>query len=216
MKIKAKALIGKKVGMTRVYDDKGQMIPVTLLEIPNLKVTKVLTPERDGYHGFQLGYYEKREVLLTKPDITRLRKASVTENFSRFKEFRIDSPIPEIVLGKALSAKEFEGVSSVDVMGLTRGQGFQGAVKRWGASIGRKSHGSDFHRRPGSLGMRSTPARVFKNKPMPGRLGGERTTVLNLSVVEVDIENNLIAVKGSVPGNSGSFVALRPSIKIKA
>lgn len=208
-------LIAKKVGMTRVLDAEGQMIPVTLLKIEGQKVTKILTPERDGYHGIQVGYYEKPERKLTKPDVGRLRKVSLTESFTRFKEFRTEGTLDGVNIGAAYNASLFSDVAAVDVTGVTKGHGFEGAITRWGHSSGRRSHGSNFYRLPGSLGMRTTPGRVFKNKEVPGHMGCLQVTVQNLKVVDVDVEANVIALKGSVPGFRNGFVIIKPSVKAK-
>jgi len=208
-------LIAKKVGMTRVLDAEGQMIPVTLLKIEGQKVTKILTPERDGYHGIQVGYYQKPERKLTKPDVGRLRKVSVAESFTRFKEFRTENTLDGVDIGTAINASAFTDVGTVDVTGVTKGHGFEGAITRWGHSSGRRSHGSNFYRLPGSLGMRTTPGRVFKNKEVPGHMGCLQVTVQNLKVVDVDVEANVIALKGSVPGFRNGFVIIKPSVKAK-
>lgn len=209
-------LIAKKIGMTRIVDEDGHMIPVTLLEVQDQKITKLLTPERDGYHAIQVGYMEKREKLLTKSDIGRLRKAALNENFARFKEFRLsEAPGETLAIGASLDVSMLDGVKAVDVIGLTKGRGFQGAVKRWGAATGRMTHGSRFHRSPGSLGMRSTPARVFKNKHQPGQMGNVQRTVLNLDLIEINKDSNVVALKGSVPGHRDGFLVIRPSIKAK-
>jgi len=208
-------LIAKKVGMTRVLDAEGQMIPVTLLKIEGQKVTKILTPERDGYHGIQVGYYEKPERKLSKPDVARLRKVSVGESYTRFKEFRTEGTLDGVNIGTAMNASAFSEVGAVDVTGVTKGHGFDGAITRWGHSSGRRSHGSNFYRLPGSLGMRTTPGRVFKNKEVPGHMGCVQVTVQNLKVVDVDVEANVIALKGSVPGFRNGFVIIKPSVKAK-
>ena len=150
-------LIAKKIGMTRVVDESGQMIPVTLLKIEEQSITKVLTPERDGYHGVQVGYYQKTEKHLTKPDVARLRKANVEGNFTRFKEFRLDGALDGVETGKSLDLSLLGEVEAVDVTGITKGHGFEGSITRWGHKTGRRTHGSHFHRRPGSLGQRTTP-----------------------------------------------------------
>ena len=199
--------------MTRVATATGDIVPVTLLKVEDQKVTKILNTERDGYNAIQVGYFEKRETRLTKADITRLRKVEVKENFSKFREFRLDKAEDGLKIGDALTAKIFEGVKSVDVTGFTRGRGFSGALRRWGTRSGRDSHGSMYHRRPGSLGNRSTPGRVFKNKPIPGHYGDEQNTVQNLKVIDVDLDNNLIAVHGSVPGHRNGYLVVKPSLK---
>lgn len=208
-------LIAKKVGMTRVLDEAGQMIPVTLLKVEDQKVTKILTPDRDGYHGIQVGYYTKPEHRVNKPDLTRLRKVSVAENYTRFKEFRLEGPLDGLELGSALSVSTLNEIGAVDVTGLTKGHGFEGSITRWGHKTGRRTHGSHFHRRPGSLGQRTTPGRVFKNKGMPGQMGNVQRTVQNLKVVDIDLEANVIALKGSVPGHRNAFVVVQPSVKAK-
>jgi large subunit ribosomal protein L3 len=208
-------LIAKKVGMTRVLDAEGQMIPVTLLKIEGQKVTKILSPERDGYSAVQVGYYEKAERKLRKPDVGRMRKVSIAESFTRFKEFRTDAPVEGLGIGTSMNASLFTDVAAVDVTGVTKGHGFEGAITRWGHSSGRRSHGSNFYRLPGSLGMRTTPGRVFKNKEVPGHMGCLQVTVQNLKVVDVDVEANVIALKGSVPGFRNGFVIIKPSVKAK-
>lgn len=212
-KIAEKGLIARKVGMTRMIDENGEMIPVTLLQVEVQKVTKVITPEREGYHAVQVGYFTKSEKNLAKADVQRLRKVGVSENFARFREFRVAGPSESFELGKSLSVQLLEGVKAVDVTGLTKGRGYQGSVKRWGTTIGRMTHGSRFHRRPGSLGMNSSPARVFKNKKMPGQCGTEKMTVRNLVVVDIDVAQQLIALKGSVPGNRHGYLEIRPTNK---
>lgn len=212
-KISEKGLIARKVGMTRMVDTNGNLIPVTLLQVEDQKITKVLTPERDGYHGLQVGYFTKSEKNLTKPDIQRLRKSGIDANYARYREFRTPGPIEGLELGASLSASMFEGIVSVDVAGMSKGRGFQGAVKRWNRSIGRMTHGSRFHRRPGSLGQCTTPGRVYKNKKMPGHMGDEQRTIKNLKVVDIDLENNLIALKGSVPGQRHGYLEVRPTNK---
>lgn len=209
-----RGLIAKKVGMTRMVDAEGQMIPVTLLQIEQQKVTKVLTPEKNGYHGIQVGYYAKPERLMNKPDITRLRKASIQDNFTRFCEFRLEQPVEGMELGAQLTADFLKEIASVDVVGVSKGRGFQGAIKRWNASRGRMTHGSRYHRRPGSLGTRTTPGRVFPGKKVPGHLGDERCTIQNLRVVDINLDANVIAVKGSVPGHRDGYLVVKPSVKL--
>jgi len=208
-------LIAKKIGMTRMVDADGHMTAVTLLQVEPQKVTKVLSAERDGYNAFQIGYYSKAEKNLTKPDISRLRKANVQENFTRFKEFRLDAPT-ELSLGAPIEIETLDGVTAVDVTGVTKGRGFSGAHVRWNAAVGRMSHGSRFQRRPGSLGMRSTPGRVFKGRHQPGQYGNEQATIQNLEVLDLDKTNNVLAVRGSVPGHRDGFLIVKPSIKVKA
>jgi len=207
-----KGLVAKKIGMTRMVDKNGQMIAVTLLQVENQKITKVLTKERDGYDAYQVGFKETKEKNLAKPDVARMRKVNVKENFTVFKEFRTEAPVA-IELGTQLTTDLLSGVTSVDVTGLTKGRGFTGSVKRWDTAVGRWSHGSRFHRSPGSLGTRTTPGRVFKGKPVPGHYGVEQVTIQNLSVVDVDTDNSLIALSGAVPGHRNGYLFIKPSIK---
>lgn len=211
-----KGFIAKKVGMTRVVDEEGRMIPVTLLYVEDQKVTKILTPERDGYHGLQIGYYSKSEHKLTKPDVARLRKVNIQESFTRFKEFRLSQAEEGLEIGHVIALDVLTDVESVDVTGVTKGHGFEGSITRWGHKTGRRTHGSHFHRRPGSLGQRTTPGRVFKNKGMPGHMGNVSRTAQNLSVVDVDAGSKIIAVRGSVPGSRNSYVVVKPSVKSKS
>ena len=206
-------LIAKKVGMTRILGETGEMIPVTLLKVEDQKVTKILTNEKNGYSAVQVGYYAKPEHRLNKPDLMRVRKAGVEESFTRFKEFRYAAPVDGVELGSSLTAELLAEASMVDVTGVTKGHGFEGAITRWGHKTGRRTHGSHFHRRPGSLGQRTTPGRVFKNKEQPGHMGDVQRTVQNLKVVDVDTEANVIAIKGSVPGHRNGFVVVQASIK---
>ena len=207
-----KGLIAKKIGMTQVALESGKIVPVTLLQIANQKVTKVLSGEKDGYEAYQVGYFEKDEKNLRKPDLGRLRKNSVDENFSRFTEFRTNGEAG-VKVGEALTAEHLKGIEALDVTGITKGRGFQGSVKRWGSTIGRMTHGSRFHRRPGSLGANTSPGRVMKNKHQPGQMGVVKRTALNVKVVNIDVENNVIAVRGSIPGWREGFVEIRESVR---
>ena len=216
--MKTAGLIAKKIGMTRMVDAEGQLTAVTLLQVEDQKVTKILSAERDGYIGFQIGYNAKAEKHLAKPDVARLRKANVQDNYTRFKEFRLDAaPAADaLALGQTIDMSKFlEGVKSVDITGITKGRGFSGAHRRWNSAVGRMSHGSRFHRAPGSLGMRATPGKVMKNRHQPGQLGSEQVTIQNLQVLDVDKDSRVLAVRGSVPGHSDGFLVIRPSIKAK-
>ena len=197
-----------------MVDGDGRMTPVTLLQVEPQRVTKLLTEERDGYNGFQVGYFAKAEKHLNKADVSRLRKANVSENFTRFKEFRLETPVADAAVGAGVElAMALEGVTAVDVTGICKGRGFSGAHVRWNSAVGRMSHGSRFHRSPGSLGMRSTPGRVFKGRHQPGHYGHTQTTVQNLQVLDVDQANHVVAVRGSVPGHRDGFLIVKPSIK---
>lgn len=208
-----KGLIVKKIGMTRVVDGSGQMVPVTLLQVADQKVTKILSEERDGYHGYQIGFFPKSAKNLTKADMGRLRKVEVEDNFAKFKEFRTEGSVENLEIGGKMTVDVFKDVASIDITGVTKGRGFQGAVKRWGASIGRMTHGSRFHRRPGSLGQCTTPGRVFKNKHQPGHMGASNVTVKNIQVLDINTEANTIAIKGSVPGHRDGYLTIRPTNK---
>jgi large subunit ribosomal protein L3 len=208
-------IIVKKIGMTRMVDQKGVMTAVTLLQVGSQKVTKVLTPERDGYHGIQIGYWPKREAKLTKPDVARLRKVGVEESYTRFKEFRLPDADTAPSIGAEIGTSMVEGTTSVDITGISKGKGFQGAIKRWGNRSGRATHGSHFHNRPGSLGSNTTPGRVIKGKKIPGQTGNKQKTIQNLEVLIVDDSEGIIAVRGSVPGHRNGYLVLRPSIKAK-
>jgi large subunit ribosomal protein L3 len=209
--MKVPGLIVKKIGMTRVIAEDGQMIPVTLVQADKQQVTKILTAEKDGYAAIQVGYFEKPERRLTKPDVTRLRKSGVDANYSKFKEIRCE--VDGFENGQTLNVESFAEITNVDVTGLSKGRGFQGAPKRHNTATGRRTHGSRFHRRPGSLGANTSPGRVMKNKKMPGHMGVTTTTVQNLRVVDIDKEQNLIALKGSVPGQRYGYLLIRPSVK---
>jgi len=207
-------LIAKKIGMTRMMDPEGQkMLAVTLFKVESNTVTKILNEERDGYKALQIGYYAKKEKHLTKPDLSRLRKVGVKENFSRFKEFRVNEVPEGVEVGSSIGLESLEGVTALDISGFTKGRGFQGATKRWNHKTGRRTHGSHFHRRPGSLGCRTTPGRVAKGKHMPGHMGDKQRTIQNLRILDIDLDAGTIAVGGSTPGHKESFVVLRPTNK---
>lgn len=195
-----------------MLDDQGQMVSVTLLKLENQKVTKVVSKEKHGYNAIQVGYWAKAEKKLAKPDISRLRKAKIEENFTSFKEFRLDQqPDETLAVGTSLVLDVFDGVENIDVTGHTKGRGFQGAVKRHNVSRGRMTHGSHFHRGPGSLGSGTTPGRVMKNKRMPGHMGTNKVTVQNLKLMSVDKELQIVAIKGSVPGYKNGILFAQPS-----
>jgi len=208
-----KGLVAKKIGMTRMVDKSGQMIAVTLLQVEDQKITKILTKSRDGYDAYQVGFFKKAEKNLNKADVARLRKQNIAENYAQFKEFRTDAAVAGVEVGHKLTTELLNGVTAVDVVGITKGRGFTGSVKRWDTACGRMSHGSRFHRRPGSLGTRTTPGRVFKGKPVHGHYGVEQVTIQNLGVVDVDAENSLIALRGAVPGHRNGYLVIKPSIK---
>ena len=200
-------LIGKKVGMTSVFSVKGKSIPCTVIECGPCVVTQVKTTETDGYEALQLGFEEKKEKHTTKPLSGHFKKAGTTpkRKLVEFSGFETEHK-----LGDVIDVTLFEGTAFVDVIGTSKGKGFQGVVKRHGFSgVGEATHGQDDRQRaPGSIGACSTPSRVFKGMRMAGRTGGDRVTVANLQVLKVIPENNLLLVKGSVPGTKGSFVII--------
>ncbi len=204
-------LIGKKIGMTQLPDEKGHMTPVTVLEVGPCTILGLRTPERDGYTALKLGYGEVPVRKLNKPLLGELKKVlGERETYPArvIREFRVDK-LNGYEPGQQLDVRVFEGVQTVDVTGYTKGRGFTGVIKRWGFSGGPKSHGSKFHRRPGSIGQTTFPGRVWKGKKMAGHYGMERVTVRNLKVFKVIPEKNLLIVKGAVPGPNGRVVYVR-------
>lgn len=209
-----KGMIGKKVGMTQVFDQQGTVIPVTVIQAGPCYVTQVRNTERDGYVSVQLGYGETKPRKLTKGQLGHLQKADLPA-LRHLREFRLldDAPVA-VEEGQEIKVDVFEQGELVDVIGTSKGRGYAGTIKRHGFSRGPKTHGqSDRMRSPGSIGMCATPARVLKGKKMAGRMGNDRVTVQNLPLVVVDAENDLIAVKGSVPGAKGSIVMIKPARK---
>ena len=207
-----KAIIGRKVGMSQIFDEKGHVIPVTVIEAGPCVVTQKKTSEKDGYEAVQLGYEDIREAKLSKPELGHLNKAGVSPK-KYLREFDLDNA-SELELGAIIKADTFKSGDFVDVTGTSKGHGYTGVIKRWNASRGRMTHGGGpVHRHAGSMGSCSTPSRVFKGKRLPGHMGAVRVTVQNLSVVKVDAENNLIAIKGAIPGPKGSVVCVSDSVK---
>lgn len=208
-----KSLIGKKLGMTQIFDDEGCRVPVTVIEAGPCSVVQRKTEETDGYEAIQIGFEEQKEHRVSKPLLGHFKKAGVAPMRSLCEV--IVSADDETKAGDTLNASVFEEIKFVDVLGATKGKGFQGVVKRHGFSGGRASHGSHMHRRTGSIGMCEFPARVFKGKKMPGHMGNVNVTTQNLKVVQVRPEENLVLVKGAVPGANGSTVVLREALKKK-
>ena len=206
-----KGIIGKKIGMTQIFDEIGNVIPVTVIQAGPCVVAQKKTAETDGYNAVQLGFAEVKEKHMTKAEIGHFAKAGV-ENKKHLKEFRLDD-ISAINVGDVITADTFAAGDKVDVTGITKGRGYTGCVKRWNHHILRMTHGTGpIHRQPGSMGV-IDPARIFKNKKMPGQYGNEQVTVLNLKVVKIDAEKNLIAVKGAIPGAKDGIVFIRDSVK---
>ena len=206
-----KALIGKKVGMTQILDENGTVIPVTVIEAGPCVVAQVKTLENDGYEAVQLGFGEIKEKHLNKPVKGHFAKANVAAK-KHFRVFRLDS-IEGIKVGDELKADVFAAGEKIDVQGTSKGKGFQGVIKRHGQHRGPMGQGSMYHRRPGSMGATSTPGRVFKGKKLPGHMGRVTVTIQNLDVVRVDMDKNVILVKGSVPGAKGSILKIKSAIK---
>ena len=202
-------VIGKKLGMTQVFDENGLAIPVTVITVEPLTVTQVKTVDTDGYNAIQTGVVPAKEKHLTKAEIGHFAKNKL-ENFRHLQEFRVDNP-EAYEVGQKIDLSVLENVAKVDVTGKSVGKGFQGTVKRWNFSRGPMGHGSKNHREPGSIGAGTTPGRVIKGKRMAGNMGNEKVTITKLTVVKVDNENNLLLVKGSVPGPEGKLVTVVPS-----
>ena len=205
-----KAIIGKKVGMTQVFDENGYVIPVTVIEAGPCVVAQVKSEEKDGYQAVQLGFGDVKDKHINKPEKGHFAKSKLTAK-KHLREFRVEST--DLKVGDEVKADAFAAGDKVDVQGTTKGKGFQGVIKRHGQHRGPMGHGSMYHRRPGSMGSTSTPGRVFKGKKLPGHMGVETVTIQNLRVVSVDLDKNVILVKGSVPGNKGSILKIRNSVK---
>ena len=206
-----KAILATKVGMTQIFNEDGVLTPVTVLQAGPCVVTQVKTVENDGYSAVQVGFADKKEKLVNKPMKGHYDKAGVS--YKRFlKEFKFENA-EEYSLKDEIKADIFEAGDKVDASAISKGKGFQGAIKRLGQSRGPMAHGSKFHRHQGSNGSATTPGRVFKGKGMPGQMGGKKITIQNLEVVRVDAENNLILVKGAVPGAKKSLVTLKETVK---
>ena len=207
-----KGIIGKKIGMTQIFDEIGNVIPVTVIEAGPCVVTQKKTAENDGYEAVQLGFIDAKEKQLTKPAKGHFAKAGVAAK-KHLKEFRLED-CSALNVGDAITAQTFAAGDKVDVTGTTKGRGYTGAIKRWNHHTLCSTHGvGPIHREVGSMGANSTPSRVFKNKKMAGQYGNEQVTVLNLKVVKIDAEKNLIAVKGAIPGAKNGIVFIRDSVK---
>ena len=197
-----KGILGKKLGMTQIFTEEGIVVPVTVVEAGPNVVTQVKTVEKDGYNAIQVGFEDAKEKSLNKPQKGHLAAANVLKK--HLKEFTV---------GQEIKADLFAAGEKIDVTGTSKGKGFQGPIKRHGQSRGPESHGSRYHRRPGSMGACSFPGRVFKNKKLAGHMGSVKVTVQNLEVVRVDADKNLILVKGAIPGPKGSMVTIKEAVK---
>ena len=205
-----KGILGKKLGMTQRFTEEGIVVPVTVVEAGPNVVTQVKTVEKDGYNAIQVGFEDAKEKSLNKPQKGHLAAANVLKK--HLKEFRVDA-VEEFTVGQEIKADLFAAGEKIDVTGTSKGKGFQGPIKRHGQSRGPESHGSRYHRRPGSMGACSFPGRVFKNKKLAGHMGSVKVTVQNLEVVRVDADKNLILVKGAIPGPKGSMVTIKEAVK---
>lgn len=202
-------LIGKKMGMTQVFDEIGRLVPVTVVVVEPNKVIGRKTTEKDGYDAVVLGYKDMKKIRVTKPYAGQFPEGvAPTKIISEMRDFSGEAEV-----GKELGVSLFEGTRFVDVIAISKGKGFQGVIKRWGFAGGRNTHGSKFHREPGSTGMSTYPHKTFKNKKMPGRMGRERVTVQNLKVVKIDVENGFMLIRGAVPGPRNSVVVVRSAVK---
>ena len=206
-----KAILATKIGMTQIFAEDGELIPVTVLQAGPCVVTQVKTVENDGYSAVQVGFVDKREKLVAKPQKGAFDKAGVS--YKRYvREFRLEDA-EGYAVAQEIKADIFTAGDKVDATAVSKGKGFQGAIKRHGQHRGPMTHGSKYHRHAGSNGAASDPSKVFKGKKMPGRMGGKQITVQNLEVVKVDIENNLILVKGAVPGPKKALVTIKETVK---
>jgi large subunit ribosomal protein L3 len=206
-----KAILAKKVGMTQIFNENGALIPVTVLQAGPLFVTQIKTVENDGYAAVQVGFGDVREVLVNKPRKGHFAKAGVA-NKKYLKEFRFENPA-DYTVGQEIKADIFTEGDRVDATAISKGKGFQGVIKRLNYSRGPMAHGSKHHRHAGSSGAATTPGRVFKGKGMPGHMGHVKVTIQNLEVVRIDTQNNIILVKGAVPGPKKSLVMLKNTVK---
>ena len=207
-----KGLIGKKIGMTQIFDENGNVIPVTLIECGPCVVAQKKTAENDGYDAIQLGFMDAKAKHMTKPEQGHFAKNGLGLK-KHLKEFRYDD-CSAYNVGDVITVDTFAAGEKVDVIGMTKGHGYSGVVKRWNCHKLRMTHGvGPVHRQPGSMGANSSPSRIFKNKKMAGQYGNEQITVQNLKIVKIDSEKNLVAVKGAIPGAKGGIVFVRNSVK---
>ena len=206
-----KAILGTKLGMTQIFAEDGKVIPVTVVEAGPCTVIQNKTVEKEGYNSVVVGYGEVKEKALNKPQKGIFAKANVA--FKKYlREFRYEDEVT-LAVGDEIKADIFEAGEKIDVSGTSKGKGFAGPMKRWGLHRGPMSHGSGYHRGSGSMGACSNPGRVMKGKKLPGHMGVVKVTIQNLEIVKVDAENELILVKGAIPGNKGELVTIRNSVK---
>lgn len=206
-----KAILGRKLGMTQIFDENGKVVPVTVVEAGPCVVLQKKTEEKEGYNAIQVGFENIREKLANKPKKGHFAKAGVSVK-RIVREFRLDN-IDEYEVGNEIKADIFAAGDKVDVSGVSKGKGFQGTIKRWNMQRGPMSHGSKYHRAVGSMGASSFPSRTFKNKKMPGQMGNKKATVLNLEVVKIMAEKNVILIKGGVPGPNKGYIVIKNTVK---
>ncbi len=208
-----KGIVGKKVGMTQIFTEAGDVVPVTVIEAKPMVVVQKKTVETDGYNAIQVGFGEIKEKNINQPKKGHYAKAGVA--YKRvLKEFALED-VEAFELGQEISVAVFTAGDHIDATGISKGKGFSGTIKRHNQSRGPMSHGSHYHRAPGSMGSSSSPSRVFKGKKLPGQMGHVKVTVQNLEIVKVDEENNMLLVKGAVPGPKGGMLTLKATVKTK-
>ena len=207
-----KAILGRKIGMTQIFDSEGAVIPVTVIEAGPCTVVQKKTEEKDGYNAIKVGFVDVEEKKLNKPERGQFLKFKLSPK-KYLREFRLDN-IDKYEVGQEIKVGDvFQAGDRVDVTGISKGKGFQGTIKRYGQSGGKETHGSMYHRRVGSMGSNTDPGRVFKGKKLPGHMGVQKVTIQNLDVVRVDAERNLLLVKGAVPGPKGGLLIIRDTVK---
>ena len=207
-----KSIMGKKIGMTQIFDENGVMIPVTVVEAGPVVVTQIKTEETDGYNAIQVGFGEVKEKHVNKPMKGHFAKAGVALK-KHVKELRPEDGVENYSLAQEIKVDIFEVGEKIDVTGISKGKGFQGSIKRHGQSRGPETHGSHYHRAPGSMGSASDPSKVRKGKKLPGHMGHTRVTIQNLEVARVDAEKNLILIKGAIPGPKKGLVVIKTAVK---
>lgn len=207
-----KAMMGRKIGMTQIFNEDGIVIPVTVVEAGPLTVVQKKTVETDGYDSIKVGFEKVAEKKLSKPELGQFSKAKLAP-MKNLKEFRLED-VSGFEVGQEIKVQDmFQSGDKIDVSGISKGKGFQGTIKRYGQKGGKDTHGSMYHRRPGSMSANTSPARVFKGKKLPGHMGMDNITVQNLEVVRVDAERNLILIKGAVPGPKGGLLVIKNTVK---
>ena len=207
-----KGIIGRKIGMTQIFDEKGNVIPVTVIEAGPCVVAQVKTVETDGYNAVQLGFGDVKDKHINKPEAGHFAKAKLA-NKKHLREFKLDD-VENYKVGDEVKADVFVAGDKIDVQGTSKGKGFQGVIKRHGQHRGPMGHDSMYHRRPGSMGSTSTPGRVFKGKKLPGHMGVQKITIQNLEIIKVDMDKNVLLLKGSVPGPKAAILKIKSSVKM--